>query len=891
MIGRFSDDGRSWRAIWIALAVLSIVPAVVLFVSLVGLLQTDAAVLRGGIQVGMRGPLVAGEATIDPNFGATSNALGTRAALDVVAGRLPLWNHYEGFGAPLLGEMQSAALFPFTWLMAFRHGQTIEQALLQLLGGIGAWVFFRRFGIGGRAALAGAIVFEVNGVFAWLRNAIFNPVAFLPWLFYSVETAAALAADDAPWKRRAFNISLGAAMSALAVYAGFPEEVYLYSLLVAVWTTYRFFGLRGGARVTFLADLCAIAILGLGLSAPALASFAAYLPESVLGGHAEGGFVGTFLPPTAALLHILPYVFGSIFNQSSSAEVSDIWGNIGGYVGLAPLLLSAAALFVPGRRVPKILLAGWIVVCIAVTFGIQPIYDAFMMAPLAGITACYRYITISMIFSFIFLAVMFIDAIDKPADRSHRGWMALAILLTTGLTGWAALLASPVFEGGSVRPLGYVWASTAIGVLVLLAICFALFARTRRSATILTGAFVAEAIALFAIPYLSYPRRGDIDQPLISFLVGHVGFSRVLATEAAGIAPNYGSYFGVSTINYNDLPAPARAADYIRANLDRFADPLIFIPSGFGITADEQAERRKALRPAFPAYARAGVKYVVAQADFGLAPAFATEPNAPSHYDLANDAWLDIAIPGPEQPEDIAVLGMIVSTHRGAATGALAATLCAQADCARGRVDLAEVGDNQPARIELDRSLHVASDYRIRLEKIGGERAVGVWMFPVAASSGVTTRASPAASMPGAAPRISIGGNVDRFVYQDKTVGVIELPDVRDYMSAGSCKLHIASRDDLTADCPEPTRLVRLELFMQGWEASVDGETKQIDAVEDAFQGVDLPAGVSHVRFVYWPKYFGAALAAAAASLALVLVGFLVAARAAASWGQNPGRP
>ena len=113
----------------------------------------------------------------------TSQALGTRAALDVAAGRWPLWNHYEGLGAPLLGEMQSAALFLPTWLMILPQGQTLEHILLQFLAGAGTFLFLRRFRLGRRASLAGALAFEVNGVFAWLRNAIFNPVAFLPWVF------------------------------------------------------------------------------------------------------------------------------------------------------------------------------------------------------------------------------------------------------------------------------------------------------------------------------------------------------------------------------------------------------------------------------------------------------------------------------------------------------------------------------------------------------------------------------------------------------------------------------------------------------------------------------------------------------------------------------------
>ncbi|HXE17888.1 MAG TPA: hypothetical protein VN632_11710, partial [Stellaceae bacterium] len=59
----------------------------------------------------------------DPNIAITSQALGHRAALDLLSGHVPWWNYFEGIGAPLAGEMQSAALFPLTPLLWFEDGQ------------------------------------------------------------------------------------------------------------------------------------------------------------------------------------------------------------------------------------------------------------------------------------------------------------------------------------------------------------------------------------------------------------------------------------------------------------------------------------------------------------------------------------------------------------------------------------------------------------------------------------------------------------------------------------------------------------------------------------------------------------------------------------------------
>lgn len=170
------------------LLVLVALPLLVALVLILGGVAPDPISLWAGIGVGFQPGRLPGYGTIDPAAGFISYPLGVRAALDVLSGQLPLWNHFEGLGTPLLGEMQSAALFPPTLLLLLPHGPLLEHALLQVVAGVGTYLFLRRFGLGGRAALAGGLLFEFNGVFAWITNAIFNPIALLPWLFFAVES-------------------------------------------------------------------------------------------------------------------------------------------------------------------------------------------------------------------------------------------------------------------------------------------------------------------------------------------------------------------------------------------------------------------------------------------------------------------------------------------------------------------------------------------------------------------------------------------------------------------------------------------------------------------------------------------------------------------------------
>jgi len=120
--------------------------------------------------------LLRGYDTADPNDGFVSQALGHRASLDLLHGHLPWWNPYEGTGAPLAGETQSAALFPPTLLTLLGEGQVWEHMLLAIVAGLSTYLLLLRISINRWASAAGAIAFALNGTFAWYYAPNFNPV-------------------------------------------------------------------------------------------------------------------------------------------------------------------------------------------------------------------------------------------------------------------------------------------------------------------------------------------------------------------------------------------------------------------------------------------------------------------------------------------------------------------------------------------------------------------------------------------------------------------------------------------------------------------------------------------------------------------------------------------
>src|SRR5258708_28759224 len=148
-----------------------------------------------------------------------------------------------------------------------------------------------------------------------------------------------------------------------------------------------------------------------------------------------------------------------------------------------------------------------------------------------------------------------------------------------------------------------VWAiATAIACLRLM-----VRGASRRAVRALATLVVGEAALFFAIRTLTSARGGSIDMPAIAFLRETLGLQRFYTLGP--IAPNYGAYFGIASINHNYLPVASRWADFFKAHLDTGNDnPVVF--NGPRFEGDTNATLQ--LRAHLAAYEWVGVKYVVA---------------------------------------------------------------------------------------------------------------------------------------------------------------------------------------------------------------------------------------------------------------------------------------
>jgi hypothetical protein len=550
--------------------------------------------------------LVSGANTLDPTDGYITQALGHLAAEDVLHGHLPLWNPDEGVGMPLLGEGQSAALFPPTLLLALDDGQFWEDLLLELLAGVGTYLVVRALGARRAAAVAAGAAFAVNGAFAWLTTTAFNPVAFLPFLVLGLEQAHAAAAA-----RRRGGWWLIAVALALSIYAGFPETTYIDGLVAVLWFLWRC-GCAGRRSIgRFVLKALAGAVGGLLIAAPFLVAFAGALPHEFVGFH-NGNAAAITMPRFAFPQLWLPYVYGPpLAFTDPHGLLGAVWGYAGGFVPISLVLVGAMALLTPDRRGLKLVLWAWVLLALAKVYGQPPVLRA-VLADLPGgsSVAFYRYSFPAVSFALAVLSALAIDQVSALGRRRLRvGAVTVALLALTGLLAYEAHRLVVQISGDSAHSA---WAWTqlgwAAGVVALVSGAVLLPLR-RIGALALTGVMILDACAMFAVHELSAPRSVRVDTAPVSYLQRHLGEQRFFTLGP--IAPNYAGYWGLASLNDIDLPLPKSWTRYINARLDPVVNPVFFVGNTGGGRSAAALTPEQELLDHVAGYRAAGVSYVV----------------------------------------------------------------------------------------------------------------------------------------------------------------------------------------------------------------------------------------------------------------------------------------
>lgn len=588
----------------IAFVIIALVVMVGNAIYVTGLRDPNPLLQHSGLASESYSTIIAGKDTIDPNNAFTSQALGKLAANMVFGGDMPYWNHFEGIGMPLLGEMQSAALLPLTLLLSLPNGLLISHMILELIAGIFTYLFLRKLGLSWYSSLAGATFFALNGTFAWLTNAAFNPIAFLPMLMYGIEVA---------YSHTVNNRRLGWAWIAISIafslYAGFPETAFINTIFAGVWVLARLFTMAPKFRRNFIIKLLIGGLLGLALATPPLVAFLGFLTDSNIGGHSDS-LAHASLSAISLPAHFMPYIYGTIFAYTAhdlDGNLTAHWGSIGGYFTISVLVLALIGIKSNLHKPLKIALLAWLVLGFFKMFGFDLAELVWNLVPTIKNAAFYRYITPSLSFAFVILAAFGFDRLSSKGLPKRATLILLAASIITIVI--MAYIAKSELNLSQSAPyyryfmvLSVLW---AISIITLI-LGSKTIIKKRYFPQVLFAIVLLDVMFMYTVPQLSTPKV-KTDQSAVQFLQENIGYSRFYTLGP--IAPNYGSYFKIASINQNDLPVSKSWSDYIVNNLDKNTDPILFV--GYfridknGTSAFEEFARNQ------KNFSYVGVKYLV----------------------------------------------------------------------------------------------------------------------------------------------------------------------------------------------------------------------------------------------------------------------------------------
>jgi hypothetical protein len=492
--------------------------------------------------------------TMDPNAGYVTQALGHRAALDLLHGNIPWWNPYEGVGSPLAGETQSAALFPTVLLFLLPSGLLWFHVFFELLAGFATYFLARRLGLSRLIACVAGALFCVNGTFAWVGNAPVNPIAFLPLTLLLVERIV----NPTTTKPKVPNWALLGVVLALTWYSGFPEVMYLDGLFIAGWAVLRLCQSGVLQRRTKAASLIVGSAVGVFLAAPGIIALKDYLHVGYVGSHVASVAGTTSLSAASAPMLLTPYAYGGIY---SNGFLTTSWDAATGYFTTALLALALYGLFNRRSRPLKLYLAGWTVAGLLGAFGLLYVHHIWNVIPLVASSWLLRYIFPSCEFAMVILAVLGLRDLLGPSKRTR---LLLACVLSLAAAVGGLLYTGSRMDGFLLPHIEeVVRLVTSVGFLagLLVIMAAALVAKPKTMVIIASVLLVLESLVLFIAPTFSSPSSTTVDQAPITFLLKHQGLHRFLSLGP--IAPNWGSYFGLYELSMIDLPVPKNWAHYV----------------------------------------------------------------------------------------------------------------------------------------------------------------------------------------------------------------------------------------------------------------------------------------------------------------------------------------
>ncbi len=256
------------------------------------------------------------------------------AAAELASGRLPLWNPYNGAGAPLLANYQSAIFYPPRWISLIDPNPRWMGwiGMLHLLwAGVGMLILCRRLGAGAFEQGLGALAYPLSGTLITRFGTLpmLDAACWLPWLMLASDGLITTSGRRGRW------FALLAGVITLLLLAGHAQWASYSLALSGSYALWRTLSGRYPARRLILWG-CAL-ILAAGIAAVQLIPTAQLQRLSQRAGGVDEAFALNFSFSPFSLATLLnPRFFGS--PGEGNYFIGGAYFEVAAYIGILPLL-------------------------------------------------------------------------------------------------------------------------------------------------------------------------------------------------------------------------------------------------------------------------------------------------------------------------------------------------------------------------------------------------------------------------------------------------------------------------------------------------------------------------------------------------------------------------
>lgn len=476
--------------------------------------------------------------------------------------KLPLWDATSFSGVPLLGNIQSGALYPLNilfFMFPFSTAWTILIMSQPLLAGIFLFLFLRHKKLDIISSLVGSVCFSFSGFsIAWLTwGTILSTLCWLPLLLLSFDMIHQ-SSRKTRW-RLLFIFSL------ISAFFGGHLQIFLYSMLVL--GSYALWNFRKVKMQQVYVMHVIIPLVVLVLTAPVWSRLLLYLPDTSRIAGSAWTVEGFFIP----LKHLVQFVVPDFFGNPATLNYWGVWnyGEMVGYIGVIGILFA-----IVGISVQSGFWVGIIVVALlfAVDSPLSRLPFSFHIPILSSLQPT-RLLSV-VDFGLSILAAYGMSTLVKGDKKKQLFIAGLALLLLFAGT-WISMLMPALFgiptENIAVVKrnliLPSIISAAGIGFLSMFLLCRKSWSTIRYVLGIVMLVVLSSELIRFGWKFTPFTNAAFFfpKTEIISRLEQLPKPFRVIAVDDRLLPPNTLSFYGIESLSGYDPIHSVRYEEYIAA--------------------------------------------------------------------------------------------------------------------------------------------------------------------------------------------------------------------------------------------------------------------------------------------------------------------------------------